>query len=329
MASALFIAFLGMYQIATFHQPEPSLRYVSVLITVNGFSSFENHRAHHIIADFWDGASMIIAVNFTAAIVMETMVDLKFRRPARCRVGVAGTCHEYQQFRLPLVGALWLVLAGLVTCLGLMSVNPFSGLLNLGGFVLLFNMPILLMVIIIVYLQTRSGVLLLIGQGDAGPRDLHRVHTYTAVGVFSYLTGWVLWNIVDGEWVGCAGVPDSLIAVAHPIWHLTAAYGLHCLLAIVVYFRGETALGRTTRWTSGQSTPARIWFILFPTPIVEEVKGSTDRQESPFDGNGNGDIEMGEEDAEAQWLAAGTRGDAGLCNRPSGGAADQDTRLLS
>lgn len=266
MVTAFAIVLVGLYQLLFFRQPDNGVRYISSLIVMNGVSSFLNHRDHHVFFSYVDGASMILAVNLAAAIVAQTLISLGVHdaRTQADSQSCTRLCWRLcSPCKDPLIGLLYVVCCVAVTCIGLTTCAPLTGLFESAGIVLLFNLPILGMVIALLYLLSPCGAHLLQG---SNARDLRAARAYAPVGISSYLVGFVLWNIVEGN---CAAMPDSLIAIAHSVWHLTATYGLHILLSCMVFLRAPLAHGATFRWATGPNAVTRAWFVVFPLPIVD------------------------------------------------------------
>jgi len=292
-ATAASIIFLGGYELLTARHSIPVARYLNILILLNGITSMMNHITHNVYFDFWDGASMILAVNLAAALWFETLVELVWPRWCSCCVSAG------PPLRTVCIGCVWLLVCAVMTPLGMTRVAPFGGLLAIpGSFVLFFNLPILLMVLTAAamlhcgmshMIQPTGSHLVSTATSDepAGlcegdQKDspapasewalLGAARVYLWVGVASYLFGFVCWNVVEQ---GCDAMPDGFRAIGHAIWHLGAAYGLHCLFCLLIFFRAVLDARRFDgrwrfRFRSSPSTLLRVWLCVLPVPEVLE-----------------------------------------------------------
>ena len=159
-----------------------------------------------------------------------------------------------------------------------------------GGIVLLFNLPILLMVVSLAsllhcgthhLLRAPSESIELEGVEAAGclpdkQLDLARSALLRSmrirmwVGIASYLIGFASWNVVEQ---GCETMPDGFIAIGHAVWHLGAAYGLHCLFCILIFCRSTLEARRYDgrwpfRFRTSRYAALRAWLLVFPVPEV-------------------------------------------------------------
>ena len=58
-------------------------------------------------------------------------------------------------------------------------------------------------------------------------------------------------------------LPDGFIAIGHALWHVFAAYGLHCLVCLVIFIRAP--LHGTYCYFVRSSNPiANLWLLVFP-----------------------------------------------------------------
>ena len=250
---------------------------------------------------------MIFAINLAAAVWFETLIELVWPRWCGCCTSSVGS-----SVRTVSIGVAWLLVCGVMTPLGMTSVTPFGGVLAIpGGLVLLFNLPILAMVITAAAML-HCGTRHLVPEASTAPTPrtepeeapltrsrltkpwpwrvpngrstewaLVRVaRIYLWVGVASYLLGFLCWNLVEG---GCDGMPDGFRAVGHAFWHLGAAYGLHCLFCILILFRAALDArhfdGRWRfRFRTSPSKALAIWLVVLPVPEVQEdSEGSSGR----------------------------------------------------
>jgi len=265
MGSAWFISFIGMYELCTFIHPFATVRYLNVLITINGLSSYMNHMSHQVFWDYMDGSTMILAVNLAAAFIVETALMLGFQNgkwPCWMRMHVC---------RVPLIGMVWFIVAGIINMIGLTNVSPLPGTqialgVDGGGFVLVFNLPILGMVIIAALLLTCATNLL----GESSQPHLRRARSYLMAGVVSYFSGFIMWHYVE-SWTPCAKLPDFFKATGHAYWHVSAAYGLHVLCALAVFLRSPTCAQHGFQWCTSSLAPLRLWLFIFPIPVVDRV----------------------------------------------------------
>ena len=240
IVTAFFVVFVGLYELVEFTHPFEALRYVSVLVVMNGVSAVANHWNHMVYWAFLDGVTMILAVNLAATFVIETTILLCMRtqnpqtKHIRYTKSLFGKSKCKQ--RVYGVGAmfLWMLICGVLTFAGMANVDPFTLGQGAGGFIALFNLPILVMVTILLSL-TSCCKNKLINQDE---QEIKQANKYMIAGFICYLVGFITWNVVEG---GCRNMPTFLQAIGHGIWHCTAGWGLHCLLVLCVFLRASTA----------------------------------------------------------------------------------------
>ena len=148
-------------------------------------------------------------------------------------------------------------------------------------FVILFNLTLVVAIIVATTLVSCSKWLL----GEESQSQLKPARIYLGVGVGSYLFAYIIWMIGDGSglcgawtyvdameavepdevgWSYSAPVlPDGFIAVGHAIWHIFAAYGLHCLVCVVIFMRAPLQ-GTHCYFLRSKNPIANLWLLVFP-----------------------------------------------------------------
>ena len=274
-STAWFIVFLGLYQLLFLHHSMSTVRFVSVLFVMNGITSSAVHLGHDIYMGFLDGATMVIAADIVAAIVFDTVIYLRTRQCGSPR------CMPWAHAANSL---LWFLVCGpLLWFVGVWNMDPFvSPLVSGAAFVILFNLPIVVMIIIAIVLVSCGKGLL----GEESQSQLKPARIYIGVGTGSYLLAYIIWTIVDGSglcgaWTyrnateaaaanaatgwsySAPALPDGFIAIAHALWHTFSAYGLHCLVCLVVFFRAPLH-GTHCYFLRSKNPCANLWLLVFP-----------------------------------------------------------------
>ena len=245
---------------------------------MNGISSSANHLGHDIFMSFVDGSTMTIAVHITICFVFDTVIYLRTRQSGGPR------CMPWAHAAN---GLLWFLVCGaLMWLVGVWNSDPFvSPLVSADGsnmfFVILFNLTLLVGVITATTVVSCGKGLL----GEESQSQLKPARIYLGVGVGSYLFAYIIWMIGDGSglcgawtyvdameavepdevgWSYSAPVlPDGFIAVGHAIWHIFAAYGLHCLVCVVIFMRAPLQ-GTHCYFLRSKNPIANLWLLVFP-----------------------------------------------------------------
>ena len=225
-------------------------------------------------AAFLDGVTMYIAIYLSACLIFDTVIYLRTRQCGSPR------CMPWAHAAN---GVLWLLVCGvLLWIVGVWNMDPFvSPLVSGAAFVILFNLPIVVMIIIAIVLVSCGKGLL----GEESQSQLKPARIYIGVGTGSYLLAYIIWTIVDGSglcgaWTyvnameavepdevgwsySAPALPDGFIAVGHALWHIFAAYGLHCMVCLVIFIRAP--LHGTYCYFVRSSNPiANLWLLVFP-----------------------------------------------------------------
>ena len=58
-------------------------------------------------------------------------------------------------------------------------------------------------------------------------------------------------------------LPDGYIAIGHALWHVFAAYGLHCLVCVVIFIRAPLH-GTHCYFLRSKNPCANLWLLVFP-----------------------------------------------------------------
>ena len=275
-STAWFVVFLGLYQLLFLHHSMSTVRLLSVLIVMNGISSSANHLGHDIFMSFVDGATMQIPVDIAACTVFDTVIYLRTRQCGSPR------CMPWAHAAN---GMLWFLVCGVKTWfVGMWSIDPFVSPVVAGtgsSFVLLFNVPIVAMVVVAIGLVSCGKGLL----GEESQSQLKPARVYLGVGAGSYAFGLAMWLITEnsglcGEWTyvnameavepdevgwrySAPALPDGFIALGHALWHIFAAYGLHCMVCLVIFIRAPLH-GTHCYFLRSKNLCVNIWLLVFP-----------------------------------------------------------------
>ena len=277
-STSWFIVFIGLYQLLFLHHSMAEVRLISVLIVMNGISSSAGHLTQDIYMAFLDGATMLIPVDIAACIVFDTVIYLRTRQCGSPR------CMPWAHAANSL---LWFLVCGpLMWLVGVWGIEPFVSPLVSGDggsfFVILFNLPIVVMVIIAIVLVSCGKGLL----GEESQGQLKPARTYLGLGAGSYLIAYISWTITEGSglcgaWTylnateaaatnavagwsySAPALPDGFIAIGHALWHVFAAYGLHCLVCLVIFIRAPLH-GTYCHFVRSSNPIANLWLLVFP-----------------------------------------------------------------
>ena len=116
------------------------------------------------------------------------------------------------------------------------------------------------------------------GRGDSGLLGRHGDRVGSGLcGAWTYLnaTEAAATNAVAGWSYSAPALPDGFIAIGHALWHVFAAYGLHCLVCLVIFIRAPLH-GTHCHFVRSSNPIANLWLLVFP--IVKYARDPFSRE---------------------------------------------------
>ena len=103
------------------------------------------------------------------------------------------------------------------------------------------------------------------GRGDSALLSRHGGRVGSGLcGAWTYVDAMEAVEPDEVGWSYSAPVlPDGFIAVGHAIWHIFAAYGLHCLVCVVIFMRAPLQ-GTHCYFLRSKNPIANLWLLVFP-----------------------------------------------------------------